>query len=227
VLIVTLMDADTQVMSMGAEKSGDGHGRDQHGARRWSRSVRLLHRSGREDSERHRQDAEAEQRTEQILRRLPEGEWTVVSNFRYRHGAHGHVAIGPAGVFLITSRKPAGCVRVKDGVPWLRQGQADRPGVSVVRKVLDPARDLHRELRARTGQPTWVHAVVALWSEFPQRVAETNQVAFVQGRDLAAWLHGRPRQLDAAAQQAVVGAVNGVVREGFRRSPRVPRRHAA
>jgi hypothetical protein len=221
------MGADTEVMSMSAEKPGDRDGRHQQAARRWPHPVRLLHRAGREDSERLRQDAEAEQRTEQILRRLPEGEWTVVSNFRYRHGAQGHVVIGPPGVFLITSRKPAGCVRVKDGVPWLRQGQADRPGVSVVRKVLDPARDLHRELRARTGQATWVHPVVALWSEFPQRVAETSQVAFVQGRDLAAWLHGRPRQLDASAQQDVVGAVNGVVCEGFRRSPRVPRRHAA
>jgi hypothetical protein len=212
---------------MSTGKPSNGHGRDQHSARRWPRSVRLLHRGGREDSERLRQDAEAEERTEQILRRLPQGEWTVVSKFRYRHGTEGHVAIGPAGVFLITSRKPTGCVRVKDGVPWLRQGQADRPGVSVVRKVLDPAGDLHRELRARTGQATWVQPVVALWSEFPQRVAETNQVAFVQGRDLAAWLHGRPRQLDPSAQQDVVQAVNGVVREGFRRSPRVPRRHAA
>jgi hypothetical protein len=121
-------------------------------------------------------------------------------------------------------------VRVKDGVPWLRQGddaQADRPGVGVNRKVIDPARQLDREIRSRSGQSPSVQPVVVLWSEFPQRIAETSQVAFVQGRSLTSWLQGRGQELDAASRAEISAAVEQVVHDGLRRGPRVPRRRAA
>lgn len=173
---------------------------------------------------------EAEARTEAVLRGLPVAQWTIISGYHPGHGDSEHVVVGDAGVFLVLSRKPLGCVRVQDGGVWLRQGgtaQADRPGVALNRRVVDPARALQRAIRARTGGDRWVTPVVVLWSEFPQRVAETRQLAFVHGRELSAWMRRRPTALSATEQAEVVDAVEDLMRQGGRRVLRLPRHSAA
>lgn len=198
---------------------------------RWAKTVsRLRQRPDRGADNRRPEDVDADRRTDAVLRRLPAESWSIVSCATARHGAPDHVVVGPAGVYVIASRLPQGCVRVKDGVPWLRSGddaQADRPGVGVSRKVIDPARHLNREIRLRSGHTAAVHPVVVLWSEFPQRVAETRQVAYVHGRNLAAWLLQREQELEAAPQAEIADAVEQAARHGIRRGPRVPRRRAA
>ena len=198
---------------------------------RWSRTVSRLSRSrpGRPD-DRRPEDAEAERRTDDVLRRLPADSWSVIGGLSARHGDPTHVVVGPGGVYVIASRQPRGCVRVKEGVPWLREGndaQSDRPGVGVNRKVIEPARHLHREIEARSGHSVWVHPVVVLWSEFPQRIAETSQVAFVHGRTLAAWLQGRAPELDRAPRADVARALEQVAANHTLRASRLPRRSAA
>lgn len=172
---------------------------------------------------------EAEARTEAVLRGLPEAQWTIISSYHPGHGDSEHVVVGDAGVFLVLSRKPVGCARVQDGVVWLRHGtgaQAPRPEVAINRRVIDPARALQRALRARTGAERWVSPVVTLWSEFPQRVVETHQLAFVHGRELSSWMRRRPAVLSAAERTEAVAAVEDLMRDGGRRSRRLSRRSA-
>jgi hypothetical protein len=182
-------------------------------------------------------DEEAVRRTDALLARLPAREWTVFADVDVRHGVE-HVLIGPGGVFAITSHKPAtACARVRDGVLWLRRDRdtrADRPGMAINRHVLDAARALHREIRTRTGRGPLVHPVVTLWCEFPQGVAESRRIAFVHGRDLAAWLTHRPVELDQTGRQEIAQAVQalsaiGPVERSARRPPRshLPHRRAA
>jgi len=196
-----------------------------------ARAARLpFARAPQAQAPRSAESREAEARTEAVLRGLPGAHWTIISSYHPGHGDSEHVVVGDAGVFLVLSRKPLGCVRVQDGVVWLRHGgtaQADRPGVAINRRVIDPARSLQREIRARTGANHWVSPVVVLWSEFPQRVAETRQLAFVHGRDLSTWMRSRPVALSAADQAAVVVAVEDLMREGARRILRLPRHSAA
>ena len=171
---------------------------------------------------------EAELRTDAVLRRLPES-WAVLAGEAIRYPAVDHVAVGPAGVYMIASHQPPGCVRVKEGVAWLPNGgdaRSARAGLSLQRKVADPKRQLQREIERRGGNPDAVHAVVVLWSEFPQLVAETRQVAYVHGRNLAAWLAGRAQMLGEGERGRMTDAVTEAVRER-RGLARIARRHAA
>lgn len=159
-------------------------------------------------------DTDAAERTDRLLGRLPARDWDVISGIDSRHGVD-HVLVGPAGVFAITSRMPAGVgvARVKDGMLWLRKGsdpRADKPGGAINRQVLEAAKALHKEIRTRTGRGPQVMPVVVLWCEFPQAVAESSRIAFVRGRDLLDWLSRRPQQLDAQGRAEVAQAIAGI-----------------
>lgn len=166
---------------------------------------------------------EAAERTEALLARLPERDWTTLAEIDPRYGVD-HVLVGRGGVFVIASRKPPGAgVRARDGVLWLRHdadARADKPGVTTNRQALDAARLLQREIRVRTGLGPPVLPVVVLWCEFPQRVAETSRIAFVHGRDLPAWLAARPRCLDEAAHAEIVRALRASRSSGVGGHPR-------
>lgn len=162
-------------------------------------------------------DTDAAERTDRLLGRLPAREWDVISGVELRHGVD-HVVVGPAGVFAITSRMPAGvgAARVKDGMLWLRKGgdpRADRPGGAIGRQVLEAAKALHKQIRARTGRGPQVTPVVVLWCEFPQSVAESSRIAFVRGRDLLDWLSHRPKRLDAQGRGEVARALAAIPKE--------------
>jgi hypothetical protein len=168
-----------------------------------------------------------------VLLGLPAGEWSVVGQFEHRPGQTSHVAVGLSGVYLIVARQPEGCVRVKDGVPWSRQGadaRAERAHTDINRKVLEPAQTLERQIRTRTRHRPPVHPVVVLWSEFPQRVAETRRITFVHGRDLGGWLRRRSGELDTQGQADVAEIVAHMAENGTRgprRRPRSPRARRA
>jgi len=194
---------------------------------RWPASIQL---PGRDRTVADNTDKEAAKRTDLILRRLPEREWTVLEDVDPKHGVD-HVLVGPGGVFAITSRKPDGPgVRVKDGVLLLRRGhdmRADRPGVGINRSVLDAARLLDREMRARGAAHPQIHPVVVLWCEFPQAVAESSQIAFVHGRDLLSWLSQRPRRLDEQNSREIVTTLRAARAPGNSRHPHLGRRGRA
>lgn len=181
-----------------------------------------FHRRPTSDPEREAREQDAYERTHRVLLALPEQQWSVVSPYELRHDQCAHVLAGGGGVYLIVARKPPGTVRVKDGVPWLRYSgdtQRERAGTDVLRKILEPAQTLGREVRSRSGRPVSVHSVVVLWSEFPQGVVETNQVTFVHGRQLAGWLRARQTELEPTSLEEVARAVTEVAAEHARREP--------
>jgi hypothetical protein len=100
--------------------------------------------------------------------------------------------------------------------------------VAINRQVLDSARALGREIRARTGRGPKIHPLVVLWCEFPQAVVESRQITFVHGRDLLWWLSARPRQLDETGRGAIVEAIKAIPSEGGWRAThtRLPHRAA-
>ncbi len=158
-------------------------------------------------------EEDAGERTEALLRRLPEREWSVLPDVASRHGVD-HVLVGPGGVFAIASHRPPGATgRVRDGVLWLRRDRdtrADRPEVAINRHVLDGARAVQREIRSRTGRGPEVHPVVVLWCEFPQRIAESRRMTFVHGRDLPAWVTHRAAELDEPGRAEIVRALQAI-----------------
>jgi hypothetical protein len=159
-------------------------------------------------------DGDASERTDRLLRRLADRDWDVIAGVDPRHGVD-HVIVGPGGVFAIASRMPPGVggARVKDGMLWLRKGgdpRADKPGGAINRQVLEAAKGLHKEIRARTGRGPQVSPVVVLWCEFPQAVAESSRIAFVSGRDLLDWLSRRPQQLDVQGRAEVAQALAAI-----------------
>jgi len=165
-------------------------------------------------------DEEAVERTDALLRRLPEREWTVLSGLAAKYGVE-HVLVGPGGVFAIASHKPEGAgARVKDGVLRLRGSgedtRAERPGVAINRQVQDGSRALYREIRTRTGRGPRVHAVVVLWCEFPQAIAESSRIAFVHGRELRSWLAQRPVELEEVGRAEIVRAAQAIPTAGRR-----------
>jgi Nuclease-related domain len=181
-------------------------------------------------------DDDAAERTDRLLGRLPARDWDVISGVQARHGVD-HVVVGPAGVFAITSRMPAGvgAARVKDGMLWLRKSgdpRADKPGGAIARQVLEATKALHKQIRVRTGRGPHVTPVVVLWCEFPQSVSESPRIAFVRGRDLLDWLSHRPQQLDSQGRAEVALALAAIPKDSDGhhsrwRSLRTSRRGAA
>jgi hypothetical protein len=193
------------------------------------RVQRRIHRRGLRPAG-ERPDEGAAQRSEALLRRLPEREWSVLAGVEERYGVD-HVLVGPGGVFAIASHTPlTAAARVRDGVLWLRRdhdARADRPQGAINRHVLDAARALHREIRSRTGRGPAVHPVVVLWCEFPERIVESSRIAFVHGRDLLAWVTHRPAELDEAGREEVVRALRAIrpAEPGARAVRHLPRPH--
>jgi hypothetical protein len=187
------------------------------------RKIGLRRRAG--SAPQHGLDQDAARRTDALLRRLAAREWTILTDIDPRHGVD-HVLVGPGGVFVIASRKPEGAgARVRDGVLWLRREgdtRADRPGVAINRQALDSARSMQREIRRRTGHGPAVHAVVVLWCEFPQGIAESSQITFLHGRDLSIWLSERPHRLDQPGRALVVQTLRAMHDSAANRAARTP-----
>ncbi|HEY7961619.1 MAG TPA: NERD domain-containing protein [Solirubrobacteraceae bacterium] len=169
-------------------------------------------------------DEDAARRTQAVLDKLDAREWTALAAIDPRHHVD-QVLVGPGGVFVLASHKPHGpAARVRDGVLWLRQAgdtRSERPRVAINRHVLDAARLLHGEIRRRSGRGPTVHAVVVLWCEFPQGVAQSSQLAFVHGRNLTAWLAQHPAQLDQPGRALVVQTLRAL-RDCSAQPPHLP-----
>jgi hypothetical protein len=148
--------------------------------------------------ERWREGAEGERKAEKALKPLERDGWCVVHDIANGRGNYDHVVIGPNGVFLLESKNLQGVVRVQDGVPHL--ARRHDPGQAEIFKrvrsgTLAGAARLKAEIEQRTGQRTWVQAVVVFWSEFPQGLVEDDRCVFIDGSQLCSWLQNQPTRL--------------------------------
>jgi len=150
-------------------------------------------------------ETRGERATQRALRPLTRSRWTLIDGAVTGHGHHGHVLVGPAGVFLLESRSLSGTVTVDDGVLRVRwhddpDDAYDNPRLGA--RIRARAADLAGRLRAH-GIVTRVRPVVVLWGGFDDRPLESERVAWVSGGELAGYLTALPAKLtDAVAERA-------------------------
>jgi hypothetical protein len=143
--------------------------------------------------------AEGERKTEKALAPLTRSGWRIVHDVQARYGNYDHIAVSPAGLFLLETKNLAGIVELQDGVPHLRR-RLDPDAVARLDRIrpraLAAAANLKEDIQRRTGQRTWVQAVVVFWSDFPEGLVDDGRCIFVHGPRLHALMHGRPNQLN-------------------------------
>ena len=102
--------------------------------------------------ERWRIGAEGEKATARKLRPLLDRGWTLLNDLDTEHGNLDHVLVGPAGVFMLESKRLAGRVGVETGklvVRWHEDPEDGYENASIASRASGGAFDLH----ARLGSP--------------------------------------------------------------------------
>ena len=131
--------------------------------------------------------------TAKALRPLEKAGWVVLHDLPAGRGNVDHIAVGPAGVFLLDSKRLGGSAEIEDGVLTVRRfGDSDltytHPGTG---HILGLARESHERVKAATRINAWVTPVMVMWGDFPQRRVE-GKCVYLHGDELADWLGSRP-----------------------------------
>ena len=96
---------------------------------------------------------------------------------------------------MIETKTLLGTVAVEDGVLVTRQDD-DPDEVHRWSGLAGRMRSLGFEVsgwvKSDAGIRSWVHAIVVIWGDFPQRVVEVDRVVYVHGSELLGWLRSRP-----------------------------------
>jgi hypothetical protein len=136
--------------------------------------------------------AEGERRTAKALKPLLRKGWTVEHDVQQQGRANlDHVLTGPSGVFLLETKNLAGTISLEDGVLAARQfDDADEVYRyrSLAPRLRGQAKELSARLQTESGRRTWVNAVAVIWGHFPQGLVSHENVTYVSGERLAAWL---------------------------------------
>lgn len=137
--------------------------------------------------------AEGERRTGAVLKTLEGAGWDVRHDEQHPSGFENfdHIAIGPAGAFLLETKNLSGVIEVRGDALVTRLGSRELPqrvGPSMRRR----AAELKEWIEEDTGQRLWVQAVVVIWGDFPAGLVEHDRVVYVAGSRLGEWLLTRP-----------------------------------
>ena len=145
--------------------------------------------------------AVGERQTAKLLRNL-DNSWECVHDISRGKGNWDHVLIGPAGVFMLDSKRFAGTsVATND---QLHLGRYSYSGSG----FRGAAKSLHDTLETQVPTMPWVQAVVVIWGDFPQKYHEENYVAYVRSDELIDWLRDRRgSSLSEAKRKAIAQAV--------------------
>jgi hypothetical protein len=141
--------------------------------------------------------AEARHRTERALLSIARAGWDIAHDVQLPGVDRlDHLAVGPSGVYLLTSKAWQGMVTVDHkgatitpqhdpGSAWTALGP---------HRSLPPAASaVVRALAGVTGRPVPApRAVVVVWAPFPEQVTVCAGVSYVAGEHLADWLVGQP-----------------------------------
>jgi hypothetical protein len=160
--------------------------------------------------------AEGERKTERALRSLERAGWCVVHDVKLRYGNYDHIAVGPAGVFLLETKNLRGTVEVQDEVPYLQRRfdpEDNSPWRSIPRGALRNAATLKEDLEQRTGHRTWVQAVVVFWSDFPEGLKDGGRCIFVHGSALKSWLEECPQRLSPGDVSALAAGLRSLAED--------------
>ena len=163
--------------------------------------------------ERWRIGSDGEKATARQLRPLLRQGWTLFNDVGTEHGNIDHVLIGPAGVFMLESKRLGGRVTVEPRklvVRWHEDPNDGYENQSIARRARAAAFDIHSHLSV-AGVEAWVQAVVVLWADFNQRSIVSDQVAWVRGDLLAAILGARPTKYTGEALEQLRVTVRAAV----------------
>ena len=152
--------------------------------------------------------AEGERKAEKALKPLERAGWHVFHDVQNGHGNYDHVAVGPAGVYLLESKNLGGIVGITDGVPRLQRRldpENNKPWESIPRQTRAAAAGLKEDIERQTAHRIWVQAVVVFWSEFPEAFVKEDKCVFIEGSRLCAWLQSQPNRFaDTAVEEIAV-----------------------
>jgi hypothetical protein len=157
-----------------------------------------------------RDGAEGEERTADVLAALQSEGWHLAHDLEDAYGNIDQVLVGPPGVFLLDSKKWQGKISLENGIPVSRRPLSPRSSFrhhSLPRRMRGAAASLRRRLCDLTQIDERVTAVVVIWGDFSQRLAEDDQVVYLDGNDLTEWLRHRPQRLDVRTQNLFALAV--------------------
>lgn len=157
-----------------------------------------------------RAGAEGEKATARAVSHLTRNGWTLTNDVDTGFGNIDHVLVGPAGIFVIESKKLRGEIRVDHGLLSVRWPEDPADGyrnARVVRKVKAQAADLSRRLQATGPSGSWVQPLVVVWGRFRQRSVLSDHVAWVSGEALADVLAQRPTRHSDEAVSRITSAV--------------------
>ncbi len=138
---------------------------------------------------------EGERRTAKALKPLERKGWKVEHDVQRDGRANlDHVLTGPPGVFLLETKNLSGSISFEDGVLVARQ--FDDPDevyryMTLAPRLRGQAKELSERLRAKIGRAPWVTAVVVIWGHFPAGLVEHENVTYISGERLLAWLASR------------------------------------
>lgn len=159
--------------------------------------------------EQWQQGAFGEQATGKVLKELEREGWMVLHDLPRGTGNVDHVVVGPAGVFVLDSKRTDGEV-VVDQQGRITVTRLDDPalhyehtGASHLRRI---ARETHDQVLATSRLNVWVTPVMVWWAAFPQRVEE-GPCVHVDGDHLVDWLQTRPTRIAPSRLERVAEAV--------------------
>ena len=141
-----------------------------------------------------------EQQTEELLEKLDDS-WECIHDISRKSGGNwDHVLVGPAGIFLLDSKRYYSMSIATDDE--LRVGRASHRG-SYFRSA---AISLKYELEPHVGK-RWVNAVIVIWGDFPQKRYAEKDVVYLQSDELLGWLSEQPGRLSERERRAIAQAV--------------------
>lgn len=174
--------------------------------------------------ERWRAGAAGEQATARALRPLLKQGWILYNDVETEYGNIDHILVGPAGVFILESKRLAGQVKVEDGkliVRWHEDPEDGYENGSIPPRARGAAYTVSSALKS-AGIKVWVQAIVVLWADFDQRSLEADKVAWVRGQELATDLAARPVKYSGNALERLTSATRSAatsLRDSPARSP--------
>lgn len=160
-----------------------------------------------EHVKRHRDGAEGERATAKALKPLTDAGWHVIHDIDTGRGNRDHVLIGPAGLFLIDSKKLGGRITIEGDTVQVERLDDERDSYSLPKlagSLRGEAARLSREILAGVGVQAWVTAVVVFWSPFPAGMVEGSNIVFVHGDELIQWLRSKPDRMSAPIVSRIV-----------------------
>ncbi|MCL6577064.1 nuclease-related domain-containing protein [Kyrpidia sp.] len=144
--------------------------------------------------------AKGEERVEEILSSLPDT-YRVFHDLPCPMGNIDHIAVGPAGIFVIESKSHRGKITVTPDGNLLRDGRPFEK--NVVNQVWRQTMWLKETLESHLGQSVFVHPFLVFVNGFVQVYRPVQEVTVLPGKWLVETITKKPSRLTEQQVDAV------------------------